>query len=460
MGEAARSPAEIISLPQGGGAMHGLGETFTADVQSGTGHLTLPLTVPKGRGGFGPELTLAYSTGSGNGRFGLGWQIALPGVSRLTARGVPLYQDGRDVFVLSGAEELVPVGTLDGAAAYRPRTETAFARILHRTGPGGDHWEITTTAGLTSRYGTPRPAGAAPDWSDPATVADPDDRRRIFGWLLTETRDLLGNRIVYRYDTDEGAEPGHRWSVPLLREIAYADWTDAAGAERFAATIAFEDEARDDAFSAYSAGFEVRTTRRCRAITTAVWTPDERPVRRYELAYAPDPYNGMSLLTAVSVVGYDDAGAARRDLPATTFAYGRLDPPARRFEPVHGRAAPHMALSNPACELVDLTGDGLPDVLELNGVARYWRNLGGARFAMPRRLAGAPTGLSLSDPGVQLLDADGDGRCELVVSGGGRPATSGCGSARPGAASIATSGRPSSRSRTPACGSSTSTATA
>ena len=30
----------------------------------------------------------------------------------------------------------------------------------------------------------------------------------------------------------------------------------------------------------------------------------------------------------------------------------------------------------------------------------------------------APTGLSLSDPGVQLLDADGDGRCELVVSGG------------------------------------------
>ena len=78
-----------------------------------------------------------------------------------------------------------------------------------------------------------------------ATVTDPDDPSRIFGWLLTETRDPLGNRIVYRYDSDEGAEPGHRWSVPLLREIAYADWTDAAGAERFAATIAFEDEPRD-----------------------------------------------------------------------------------------------------------------------------------------------------------------------------------------------------------------------
>ncbi|GFJ85826.1 toxin TcdB middle/N-terminal domain-containing protein [Phytohabitans houttuyneae] len=74
------------------------------------------------------------------------------------------------------------------------------------------------------------------------------------------------------------------------------------------------------------------------------------------------------------------------------------------------------ALSRGDRELVDLTGDGLPDVLQVNGVARYWRNLGSGSFDRPRPMAGAPAGLSLADPGVQLLDADGDGRADLLVT--------------------------------------------
>ena len=41
-------------------------------------------------------------------------------------------------------------------------------------------------------------------------------------------------------------------------------------------------------------------------------------------------------------------------------------------------------------ELVDLHGFGLPDILEMNGVVRYWRNLGNGSFDLPRPMSDAP----------------------------------------------------------------------
>jgi hypothetical protein len=110
MGNQGASPGEIIALPQGGGAIHGIGEKFSPDLFTGTGNFTVPIALPGGRNGFQPELSLAYSTGNGNGPFGLGWALTIPGVSRKTSKGIPRYNDSRDTFILSGAEDLVPVG--------------------------------------------------------------------------------------------------------------------------------------------------------------------------------------------------------------------------------------------------------------------------------------------------------------------------------------------------------------
>ncbi len=98
------------------------------------------------------------------------------------------------------------------------------------------------------------------------------------------------------------------------------------------------------------------------------------------------------------------------------FSYSVFAPEQRRFAPLTGDDLPTRALGDPNLELVDLFGRGLPDVLELNGVARYWRNLGEGRFDRPRPMRAAPAGLALADPGVQLLDADGDGRIDLLVT--------------------------------------------
>ena len=67
---------------------------------------------------------------------------------------------------------------------------------------------------------------------------------------------------------------------------------------------------------------------------------------------------------------------------------------------------------------MDLFGNGLPDILEMNGTVRYWRNLGDGRFDLPARDAGGAGRLALADPGVQLIDADGDGRIDLLVTAG------------------------------------------
>src|SRR6516162_6992282 len=149
--------SQIISLPQGGGALHGMGETFSPDLHTGTGNFTVPLAVPSGRNGIQPQLKLVYSTGNGNGPFGLGWALSVPGVSRKTSKGIPIYDPQADVFVLSGEEDLVPIEQQDGATSYRPRTEALFARILYRRDPQNDYWEVRSKDGLRSTSGLHAP---------------------------------------------------------------------------------------------------------------------------------------------------------------------------------------------------------------------------------------------------------------------------------------------------------------
>ena len=103
--------APSISLPKGGGAIRGMGEKFAANPVTGTGSMTVPIATSPGRSGFGPQLSLSYDSGSGNGPFGFGWSLSLPSITRKTDKGLPQYRDAEesDVFILSGAEDLVPV---------------------------------------------------------------------------------------------------------------------------------------------------------------------------------------------------------------------------------------------------------------------------------------------------------------------------------------------------------------
>src|SRR5262249_24664820 len=151
-----------LNLPKGGGAIRGIGEKFAANPVTGTGSMTIPIAVSPGRSGFTPQLALNYDSGAGNGPFGVGWSLSLPTITRKTDKGLPQYRDAEesDVFILSGAEDLVPIPSLepnpDGRPfnnratdvnnpaltytihRYRPRIEGLFARMERWTGSNGE----------------------------------------------------------------------------------------------------------------------------------------------------------------------------------------------------------------------------------------------------------------------------------------------------------------------------------
>jgi hypothetical protein len=211
-----------ISLPKGGGAIRGIGEKFAANPVTGTGSMTVPIATSPGRAGFGPQLSLSYDSGAGNGLLGLGWNLSLPAITRKTDKGLPRYQDAQDsdVFILSGAEDLVPTlkqdasgkwihedlplrtvnGTTYRVRRYRPRIEGLFPQIerwTNTTKPGDIFWRSVSKENTTTWYGR----------NEESRIVDPSDptHARIFSWLICESYDDKGNVIVYGYkreDTD------------------------------------------------------------------------------------------------------------------------------------------------------------------------------------------------------------------------------------------------------------------
>jgi len=435
--------SQIISLPKGGGALQGIGEKFSPDLFTGTGNFTLPIALPPGRNSFQPELNLIYSTGNGNGPFGLGWSLNIPGVSRKTSKGVPVYDDAKDTFILSGAEDLVPVeesveenqAQTTHCTRYRPRTEGLFARIRHYRTINkrektieSDYWKVESKEGLVSFYGTEdKPDNASQDWQDPAVITDPEKEDKIFAWKLTETQDPFRNRIAYEYERDTDSDEPRHWDQLYLKRIQYVDYTDNDGKEKFLVSVTFNYEDRPDPFSEYRPGFEIRTRSRCKSIEIRTDADKERRVRTYELIYLDEleglenrlPLNGVSLLSQVKVVGHDDeqpdVDKQTEELPPLEFGYTRFEPEERDFFPLKGYL-PSRSLASPDLELADLFENGLPDIIEMNGTVRYWRNLGNGTFDLPREMRDAPVELNLADPGVQLIDANGDGRIDLLVT--------------------------------------------
>ena len=403
---------DTIVLPTGGGALAGIDETFGPDLHTGTGNFTVPIALPPGRGGLQPHLQLGYSTGHGNGPFGLGWSLSLPGVSRRTGKGVPHYDEDRDVYLLSGGEELVAVESDGPTTVYRPRTEGLYARIARRRDGTDDYWQVASKDGLVSTYGTPASFG-----SDPAAVADPLDRGRVLGWQLTRTADTFSNHIAYDYRRDTGIDGPHQWDQLYPQRIRYVDHGPSADPQ-YLVSVGFEYEERPDPFSDRRAGFEVRTRLRCTRIAVSTHAGGDQLVRTYDFHYADRPSaNGASQLTRVLITGHDEVGG-QQSMPPLVFGYTGFRPDARAFTAVTGPDLPAVSLADPSLELVDLAGNGLPDLVQLDGVARHWRNLGDGRFDVPKDLPEAPAGLRLADPRVRFVDADGDGRPDLMTTSG------------------------------------------
>jgi RHS repeat-associated protein len=341
--EGANSPftPPQISLPKGGGAIRGIGEKFSANVMMGTFSFSVPIALTPARSGFTPQLSLTHSSGLGNGPFGLGWDLSLPSITRKTDKGLPRYADWEesDVFILSGAEDLVPTLKEDSRGAwiddeitrggyrvrqYRPRVEGLFARIERWTQveSGEAYWRTISKDNIVTFYGL----------DDESRIFDPANRSHIFSWLISQSFDSTGNGIVYEYvrESDYGVDVrkanernrertancylkrvryGNRrpvlfdsenasfrrmratqdelnsagWMFEALLDYGDCGYSETVPDERsrvFACVDARRQcnplgTVRRDPFSSYRSGFEVRTYRLCHRFLLFHHFPDE-----------------------------------------------------------------------------------------------------------------------------------------------------------------------------------------
>ena len=471
------SPPQLasISLPKGGGAIRSIGDSFTAHPVTGTGSMAVPVPVTPGRSGVQPQLTLEYQSGHGNGPFGIGWDVGLPTITRRTDRGLPRYVDDAesDTFLWSGAEDLVPVRTgndnIDTTTdpdffvyRYRPRIDNQHARIerwVRRTDPTDAHWRTMSPENMLTLYGL----------TAAERITDPADPQNIFSWLISQTRDVFGNAVLYTYKSEDAqgvdvsrAGEHHRGPADAvgrqvnryLKDIRYANTTpllDADGSRPrhlSAAQLAATDwhfqvvldygehdpvhptpaeqapwTIRLDSFSSHRSGFEVRSHRLCRRIMMFHHFPEDADpaadglVGSLTLTYNEEPI-GSTLATATQH-GHRRTAAQEyvsRATPPLEFTYtqAQMNETLGIIDDADTLTNLPIGVDGGIYRFADLDAEGLPGILtEQAGRWRYKPSRGGGRYEPGRDLPTLPTPAT-GGGATSLMDLSGSGQLDLV----------------------------------------------
>jgi RHS repeat-associated protein len=372
-----------ISLPKGGGAIKGIGEKFSANPVTGTGTMSVPIALSPGRNGFGPQLSLSYDSGSGQGVFGLGWQLPIPSISRKTDKGLPRYDDAKpDTFLISGSEDLVPIlengiatkqsvrlwGKNFDVFLYRPRIEGLFARIeywVDNTDSDNQFWRSISRDNITTWYGL----------DEVSRIFNPENPAQIFQWLICKTHDDKGNICIYDYIVDQSSNPNKSdiWesnrlefsykSNRYLKRVLYGnrqaylptyhqeqlehkitDWMFEAvfdyGDHSVESPLPNENipvpngdwPQRIDAFSNHRAGFEIRTDKLCRRVLMFHHFPEDAETRNNYLVKSTDFLYHTGDLKNPSIAGYTKLKAVthhtyqKRNVTDSTYEMRQFPP--------------------------------------------------------------------------------------------------------------------------------------
>ena len=172
---------------------------------------------------------------------------------------------------------------------------------------------------------------------------------------------------------------------------------------------------RPDVLSDGRPGFDLRTDRRLVSLKVL---SNGLQVRRYDLDYEDGVE--ISRLARVSWRGVGDAGPYPIDFRFEyTGALGAGCPGQGCGDPVVVKLPTPLGLDfrSRLAELVDLNGDGLPDVVDTSGPGhRIFANHQGSDGSQDfdAAISSVATAFRLDQPGVQTIDLDGDGHVDLV----------------------------------------------
>lgn len=234
----------------------------------GTANLTYPLTIPAGRHGMQPQLSVTYNSAGGSGILGLGWSLPISEISVDTRRGVPLFNDTleTETYTIDGEVLVTPYienglvklnkpayrsrwkarNTTSSEKQFYPRVEGSFRRIIRRgTTPMNYTWEVTDKSGTKYYYGT----------SNASCLKD--DSGNIVRWCLTRVVDTYGNEMRYTYTT----RPYSALNISttsrqiLVSNINYTAFDPAQENGRYDIEFVYADSNKKDAITSARYGF-------------------------------------------------------------------------------------------------------------------------------------------------------------------------------------------------------------
>ncbi|MCW7763187.1 SpvB/TcaC N-terminal domain-containing protein [Photorhabdus luminescens] len=463
-----------LSLPKGGGAITGMGEALTPAGPDGMAALSLPLPISAGRG-YAPSLALNYNSGAGNSPFGLGWDCNVMTIRRRTHFGVPHYDEtdtflGPDGEVLVVADQSRDESTLQGinlgaaftVTGYRSRLESHFSRLEYwqpkatpKTTGKTDFWLIYSPDGQVHLLGK----------SPQTRISNPSDITQTAQWLLEASVSPHGEQIYYQYraEDDTGCETdeitlhpqtiaqrylytvyyGNRTASETLPGLdgnapSQADWLFylvfdyGERSNNLKTPPAFSTTGswlcRQDRFSRYEYGFEIRTRRLCRQVLMyhhlqaldSKITEHNGPTLVSRLILNYDESAIASTLVFVRRVGHEQDGTAVT-LPPLELAY-------QDFSPQHNARWQSMnVLANfnaiQRWQLVDLKGEGFPGLLYQDKGAWWYRSAQrfgkiGSDAVTWEKMQPLSVIPSLQS-NASLVDINGDGQLDWVITGPG-----------------------------------------
>ncbi len=256
------------------------------DLLTGAFSHAVSLTVPPGRKGIQPSLSLAYRSSNPNSWTGVGFSLNPGYIVRSTRLGPPSYNDTQDTFYFvsdAGTTELVYLTD----NLYQAKIESSFTKFFKER---DDSWTALAKDGSTMKF------GSTPESRETAA-------KGTFSWYLTKAQDTNSNYISFTYIKDSGKS--------YLSRIDYTGNSSTGTSP--ANTVEFALEPRDDISSSYISTARIATTKRLKAIEAR---QEGALVWRYELEYAYSTDTGRSLLKSITQYSSDN-----KSFPTQSFNY-------------------------------------------------------------------------------------------------------------------------------------------
>jgi RHS repeat-associated protein len=342
---AAGSIAGAFSVSQGGSAVY-----------------AMSLTVPPGRAGMTPSLSIAYDSSGGDGTLGVG--VSLRGFSSITRCPSTIAQDHHirgikydalDALCLDGLRLVEVPATSDSVEEiheYRTFPDTFTKVVGHypsgwKTAKGAQYFEAFTKEGRIVTYGTNGTIlNEARTWAMKGVVAS---------WSVSMERDRRGNTITYSYNTI--ADPADNHTLEQVpKHIDYTGTSDPLdpGTRR----VLFNYLTDAPGHTVFFDGMRFTRTQRLDTVRTLLTTDPTHSIRTYHFSYQASLASTRPLLQTIMECAADDPAQCK---PPTRLGWSSTA--ASGFvESKTGYDVSHD--SRFQWVMADVNGDGIDDLIQ------------------------------------------------------------------------------------------------